>query len=248
MSKQGSTDNSLKAIETTGPSLKRKSSDEPLLPVVAPTSLLEPKSKKIKINSGGASKLQWVKILATHEDLADCRQNLFRKIQDTKDNKGCLEVEKFSESTRPVMDKKLLEKFKRYAVDAPERFSPYVIALVQAGKVVPDFDPPRYPDALRKVKNKRTSSSKVDDQVATWVASHLCHNRLCCNTEHLVWEPSWMNRLRDNCPGGEACIHGPDQCLRPHRPSPEERVDWTNYLEEGEVARYWESRLLADNV
>jgi hypothetical protein len=46
----------------------------------------------------------------------------------------------------------------------------------------------------------------------------------------LTWEPSWFNRLRDNCPGGAACPHRPHPCLKPHR-GMGPVVDWTDYLQ-----------------
>lgn len=225
-------------------SRKRKAEEE--LPVaeedcVAAISPPSRPAKKPKVNVGGSSRLEWVNILITSNDLDICRENLFRKIRDVEDKLGCLEVRGFTELTRPVMDKNPLATFKKVVPAAPERFSPYVIAMIQGGKRVPSFDPPRYPDELRKVKNKRTSNSKVEDQEATWVASHLCHNRRCCNVDHLVWEPSWMNRLRDNCPGGDECQHGPDKCLRPHRPKGDV-VDWTSYLSDEDAAQYWAER------
>lgn len=50
------------------------------------------------------------------------------------------------------------------------------------------------------VQHKRGKLGSVEKEV-TWVASHLCHNRLCVNTARLIWEPSWFNRLRDNYSG-----------------------------------------------
>ncbi|KAL8684665.1 MAG: hypothetical protein Q9224_006200, partial [Gallowayella concinna] len=199
-------------------------------------------SKKPKLNLGGSSRLLWVNVLAQDPRLSGCRQNLFQKIGKTRVVAGgCVHVVDFTENTRPVLDKAFQGAFRAAASDAPERFSPYTIALVRAGKLVPAIIAPSYPPSLRKVLHKRTKSSKVDEQEATWVASHLCHDRRCINDSHLVWEPSWMNRLRDNCPGGEACVHGPDKCLRPHRPS-EEQVDWTDFLSEADRALYWADR------
>jgi len=180
-----------------------------------------------KVNRGGASKLRWFNILATHPNLGPHRKNLFDKIKSTKSGvDGCIEVVGFDENTRPVMDKALLAQFKTYADDAPARYAPYHISLMQAGRLVPNVDPPKCPEHLRQVKNKRTSgAAEGNDNNATWVASHRCHNRLCINSLHLCWEPSWYNRLRDNCPGGELCPHVSDPCLRPHRAKTED-LDW----------------------
>ena len=144
---------------------------------------------------------------------------------------GCLVVEGFKSETRPVMDKKWLADLKKDCPEAPARYMPYHIALLQAQILVPEHDPPAYPEELRLVKHKRSSkAAEGNEKGATWVASHLCHNPLCIDTGHLRWEPSWFNRLRDNCPGGESCVHRPDACLNPHRPSEQELVDWTTYL------------------
>lgn len=159
--------------------------------------------------------------------------NLKSKIQDVEiTDKGCKQVKGFTEATRPVLDKAFKPVFKQVCSDGPERFSPYVIAMAAVGTLIRAPKPPAYPEELRKVKSKRSkSAADGNNKDATWVASHLCHNRQCVNAEHLVWEPSWMNRLRDNCPGGDACVHRPDRCLAPHREE-EELIDWTAYLED----------------
>lgn len=189
-----------------------------------------PPAKIARKNVGGASKLTWFNVLAGAEQ-AEPRANLVQKIGDTKRVDGCLLVEGFGPETRPVMDKKWLAKFRETCPDAPARFSPYHIALLKARVLVPAADPPPYPAELRLVKQKRSSkAADGNEKSATWVASHLCHNHQCVDVEHLRWEPSWFNRLRDNCPGGDNCPHRPDACINPHRPAEEELVDWTKYL------------------
>ena len=128
-------------------------------------------------------------------------KNLNDKIANyTLTDRGCHQVNDFTADTRPVLDKKFKATFKEICPDGPERFSPYVIAMAEAGKLIPTNKPPSYPQELRKVKQKRSASAATDNEKnATWVASHLCHNRQCVNPDHLTWEPSWMNRLRDNC-------------------------------------------------
>lgn len=64
------------------------------------------------------------------------------------------------------------------------------------------------------------------------------YNEKCCNVDHLVWEPSWMIRLRDNCRDGYECKHGPDRCLRPHRYDEDVNVEWTDYLTTDQKALY----------
>lgn len=45
--------------------------------------------------------------------------------------------------------------------------------------------------------------------------SHLCHNRMCFNIDHLYREPHASNWKRMGCTGSNACKHTP-ACLRPH--------------------------------
>ena len=181
-------------------------------------------------NVGGASKLLWFNNLVSDPFLKEARESLIAKISETEEQTGgCIIVKGFKDTTRPVMDKKFLAVFKQRCLDAPERYSPYVISMLKERILIPDREPPRYPAELRQVKNKRSSSALADNEKdATWVCSHLCHNKLCINPAHLRWEPSWFNRLRDNCPGGDNCMHRPDACLNPHRVL--EVIDWTQYL------------------
>lgn len=130
------------------------------------------------------------------------------------------------------MDKRYLAEFKEACSEAPTRYMPYHIAMMKAGVLVPIYHPPVYPVGLRLVKNKRNKeATEGNEKEATWVASHLCHNQQCIDVAHLRWEPSWFNRLRDNCPGGQDCVHRPDACINPHRSSNEELIDWTVYIE-----------------
>ena len=158
----------------------------------------------------------------------------FRQNQDTtSDSFGCISVKNFKEDTRPVMDKKynsiLVNKLAD--VDTVTRYSPYAISMMQAQNLLPVYDPPSLPAKFRQVSKR---NGKDTGKEATWVISHLCHNKMCVNAGHLCWEPSWMNRLRDNCPGGDLCVHRPNKCLRAHRPvSNEELIDWTEYVDAG---------------
>lgn len=116
--------------------------------------------------------------------------------------------------------------------DAPMKFELYHLAMARAGKTPPEQPPPPLPTEHRKVVKRRSSSQgDLTSKPATWVASHLCHDRVCVNPAHLVWEPSWFNRMRDNCPGGDGCLHLPHKCLAPHRVLAEP-VDWLDYWEE----------------
>lgn len=178
-------------------------------------------------NVGRGSQLHWYNILCTHPELAATRARLFAKIEHTLITpKGCIEVEGFTKDTRPVaskQDEAALQK--NCGIDIPTRFSPYVLALAQAQVLRPENKPPAYPDSLRKVKLKGAKAIEIAKW--TWSISYLCYNRLCVNPEHLTWEPSWFNRLRDNCPGGDICIHRPRPCLAAHRQNT--LIDWTDY-------------------
>jgi hypothetical protein len=189
-----------------------------------------PSSKAARVNVGGASKLTWFNVLASDQRLRDAKANSVQKIASTSNDNGCVVVRGFNEETRPVMDKSHLEGFRKICPDAPARYAPYHIALLQANKLVPDNEPCSYPEELRLVKHKRVKTeASGNEKGATWVTSHLCHNK-CINVNHLTWEPSWFNRLRDNCPGGQACVHRPHACLQPHRPADSQLIDWTEYM------------------
>ena len=92
----------------------------------------------------------------------------------------------------------------------------------------PTMTPPKYPQALRHASQKRNADQEVN-KPATWVISHLCHNKLCVNPISLTWEPSWFNRLRDNWPAGDACTHRLRPCLKP-RQTIGPVMDWTEYI------------------
>lgn len=183
-----------------------------------------------KINVGGGSKMRWLNQLIDCPKLQPALQNLAAKITDTETTpSGCVQVVGKDEHFRPQIDKRLREQARELCPDLPERFAVYHISLACSGKHIPTSEPPAYPAELRKVKAKRSAAANAgNEKDACWVASHLCHNRQCIASGHLEWEPSWMNRLRDNCPGGTGCIHRPRPCIAPHR-SAEELVDWTQY-------------------
>lgn len=86
------------------------------------------------------------------------------------------------------------------------------LALLEAERPLPE-EMPCIPSGLQ---------SKI-----SWVASHLCHNSRCIDPTHLVWEPDWYNRSRDNCLREvecpkcscrfPVCSHEPP-CLKAHKP------------------------------
>lgn len=172
------------------------------------------------------------------------QRELERRLKDSKNAQECTRrrerfrcrckhVNGFTEANGLVLGKAFRPVLKQICLDCPERFSQYVIAMAVAGTLMPAPKSPAYPGELHKVKVKRTKAApEGNEKDATWVASHLCHNRRCVNAEHLIWEPSWMNRLRDNCTGADACVHRPDKCLAPHRATEEALIDLTAYLED----------------
>lgn len=198
--------------------------------LTASTSDSSTATKTHKQNIGGGSRMEWFNKLIDTPELQPALQNLTAKITNIETlPRNCQQVIGFTQQTRPTLDKKFKPLQQTLLPDAPERFSPYVISLAKNQVRIPANNPPSYPEHLRKVKQKRSSLEAAgNEKEATWVASHLCHNPKCINPEHLRWEPSWMNRLRDNCVGGEGCVHRPDRCLAAHR-DPTELIDWTSY-------------------
>lgn len=93
--------------------------------------------------------MAWLRVLALTPELDGIRSDLASKLRKTvRTRLGCVQVT--DPQTRPVMDKKKLETFKKVASDAPERYKFYHIALLRDQKVMPPFDPPPYPGKLRK--------------------------------------------------------------------------------------------------
>jgi hypothetical protein len=65
--------------------------------------------------------------------------------------------------------------------------------------------------------------------------SHLCHNKICCNPDHLVWEEGENNKRRNVCPhkvdGVLICpsIHHGPPCAGAHRIFEKNAVVFTGY-------------------
>jgi len=49
-----------------------------------------------------------------------------------------------------------------------------------------------------------------------YTVSHLCHNENCYRTSHHMFEPLWVNKGRNGCPGGSHCHH----IIKCRRPGP----------------------------
>lgn len=96
----------------------------------------EPKAPRV--NVGGASKMLWFNVLATDPRLEAAKRNLVNKVASTKALvSGCIQVLGFSAETRPVMDKRFLEEFRKICPDAPARYMPYHISLLVRSSVQP---------------------------------------------------------------------------------------------------------------
>lgn len=207
----------------------RASSSVPKTTISVPTLGGDTPGGSSKVNVGGSSQLKWFNELATHPKLVGARQNLIKKISNRVKvgDLGCEHVTGFVKTTRPTLDKSFQELCKQLCPSLPERFLPYQISLLETGDLVPNGAPPPYPEELRLVTHKRVkSANEGNEKQATWVISHTCHDSMCVFPDHLTWEPSWFNRLRDNCPGGNACIHRPKPCLRAHRVV-SDLINWT---------------------
>jgi len=50
--------------------------------------------------------------------------------------------------------------------------------------------------------------------VKGYTVSHLCHNDICVNWDHHCFEPLYVNKGRNGCPGGLHCHHQ-TRCIRP---------------------------------
>ena len=150
---------------------------------------------------------------------ANAKSNLVSKLIELRhEPTGCITR---ASDTRLCLDKRSTPSI----TNLPQRFEPYHAAMLKANKMIPDTVPPRLPQAWRQVQKKRWADVDLDKD-ATWVASHLCRNKRCMNADHIVWEPNWFNRLRDNCPGGDDCDHRPHKCIQAHRKKGE-IYDWT---------------------
>jgi len=97
---------------------------------------------------------------------------------------------------------KLAKKFQQFHNVLPIKLMAAHVAMLKAGTKRPDGAPPNCPkDWLKSIARVRSASD------AKWVASHLCHQKLCVNPAHIIWEPGWYNRARDNCPGASPCTN-----------------------------------------
>jgi hypothetical protein len=133
-----------------------RSAHEPVIPASEPSSATPPPhiskpAKQPKVNIGGSSRLIWFNKLLREPQLKDERENLVGKIGKTREYKGCLEFMDFKNNIPPTLDKRYYDTFHTLAPDTPERFMPYQLVLVKANIPMPDYGPPKYPQALRHV-------------------------------------------------------------------------------------------------
>jgi hypothetical protein len=166
-----------------------------------------------RINKGGASSLDWVNWLIDHRD-AGFFQRMLRNLKVLReacadpdpDNIGCVLTNNAGSDHRRTSTEAFREDIEQaggIANTIPMRVSAHVLALIAAGKRLPNTQPPAHPFSKRR-------------KGAYWTASHLCHNKSCINPDHLVWEPNWANRQRDGCLGKGNCVHTV-KCIRAHR-------------------------------
>jgi len=175
-----------------------------------------------RVNRGGASDMSWVNLMIDNRDkdfFERLRANLASlqascTVKDP-DNIGCILTDRILSDHRRTSTEAFRQMIERHGPEfklIPMRISVHVLAIVIAGKRLPEGICPAHPTSKRK-------------KGAFWTASHLCHNKSCSNPDHLVWEPNWFNRQRDGCLGLPYCSHGPDFCLRPHRRQ-SQNVNW----------------------
>jgi hypothetical protein len=178
------------------------------------------KSMKLRVNKGAQSNLtEWVNPLIDnpHTSLYKRLKKNFDQIRQQwpkakrdPDQIDChLIDEKDSDHVRTSTEAYRLLADQSNLSALPMRVAIHHLAMIFSNKKVPEYAPPAH------------TGSRIGAK-PTWHCSHLCHNKSCTNSEHLVWEPSWYNRQRDGCVGRDQCRHLP-QCLRSHRRT---QIDW----------------------
>lgn len=200
-----------------------------------------------RFNPGGSSAVDWFNPLLRNNDFRFYRHHLITKLEEhsapqaTSQDSGyspCILYTKpcpAKEHPRVDPKKAARERFELIAGPDLARMMPLKpnashIAMLRAGTARPEGLPPACPDEWSKAGKRKRAQEATPNH---WVVSHLCHVKCCVNAEHLVWEPDWYNRARDNCPGvvncenchtisRASCPHLPP-CGRPHRQAV---MDW----------------------
>jgi len=184
-----------------------------------------------RINPGGSSEVAWFNTLMIAPHLSFLRAHLFVKIEAPRSviaTTGCIIYKIAGDFQRIDIDKSIRQTLVStdllFEEQLPIKINAHHIALLKAGKFIPNRSPPLPPKALL-TRSSATSSR--------FVASHLCHQKACINPDHLVWEPDWYNRLRDNCLAQsltcgcgkvhDVCVHVP-KCICSHRKV--DVIDW----------------------
>ncbi len=184
--------------------------------------------RNLRTNLGGASNIDWFNKLLARAEFQFVVDHLARKVHAaqvhiTSDELGCKAVSVTDEHQRFVMDKcirnRLAEIDPQLEKDVPIRVNAHHIALLEAAAKIPTYSSPPPPPNFAKNSHA---------EVHRFVGSHLCHRKSCTNPSHIVWEPAWYNRWRDNCAGGRFCPHIPS-CLRPHRDV--DKLDWHDLVD-----------------
>jgi len=83
-----------------------------------------------------------------------------------------------------------------------------------AGHLTPDSPTFRIRSGSHKLFFSLIGLSDRDASDHPMTASHLCHNSLCHNPKHIVWERLDVNQGRRGCAGPGRCFHIP-MCIKP---------------------------------
>ena len=168
-----------------------------------------------RVNVGGASTMEWVNFLidrSSHSAVKRMLDNM-RKLRRAcvlpdPDGIGCILTDVMGSDHKRTSGeafRSAIDRLGELGKDVPVRVGVHVLAMIEAGKRVPNHPAPAHPG------NRRNPGA-----TSVWTCSHLCHNKSCTNAGHLCWEPNWQNRQRDGCGGPIVCRHQP-RCIRAHR-------------------------------
>jgi len=201
----------------------------------SPQPIEDDEDESSRQNPGGKSQVVWFNQLLDDQSSAakNFKRRLINRLSESKISQpnGCI---KYTGDKVALNDRKhprvdpgsaAYAAFKSAcpAIVVPVKINASHIALLKAGTRRPDVDTPACPQAFVQA----SGGALVEGRGNRWVASHLCHNKWCIQPNHIVWEPDWYNRARDNCVGQiicsncttlvpNSCQHIPP-CMRPHR-------------------------------
>ena len=161
-------------------------------PCLPPPTPKRPKGQKAvnRVNKrGGASNVDWFNLVLDNPKLDEVVKHLGSKLNKAVKTGFApflshLLPDSFSSdcinwngSDRIVPDKEVKKKAMN-EINCLPAMSHYQLALLLDGRRRPSYDPPTLPEKYRKsIGNTTSKKAKQEDQVATWVVSHLCHNK-----------------------------------------------------------------------